>query len=41
MTNKIEIEKVRVNLKTNKVQLFNEKNSLVGKKKSFESRLLR
>ena len=32
ITNKIETEKTRVNLKANKIQLFDEKNSLIVKK---------
>ncbi len=33
MIDKIKTEKVKVNLKANKVRLFGEKNSLVAKKK--------
>ncbi len=34
MTDKIKTEKVRVNLEADKIQLFDEKNSLVAKKKT-------
>ncbi len=35
ITNKIETEKVKVNLKTDKTRLFDKKNSLVVKKEEF------
>jgi len=33
VTDKIKIEKVKVNLKVNKIRLFDEKNSLIAKRK--------
>ena len=39
MTNKIEIEKTRVNLKANKTRLFGEKNSLVAKKEKLRAEI--
>ncbi len=35
ITNKIKIEKAKVNLKVDKMRLFNEKNSLVAKREKF------
>ncbi len=39
MTNKIETKKTRVNLETNKTQLFNEKNSLIVKRKKLRTEI--
>ncbi len=39
MTDKIEIEKIRINLKANKAQLLNKKNSLVAKKKELRTKI--
>ena len=38
---KIETEKAKVNLKADRIQLFDKKNFLIVKKKGFESRSLR
>ncbi len=35
VVDKMETEKVKVNLKADKIQLFNEKNSLIIKKEEF------
>ncbi len=40
MTDKMEIEKVKVNLKVNKIQLFEKKNSLVVKKEKFRAEIV-
>ncbi len=37
MIDKMKIEKVRVNLKADKIRLFDEKNSLVVKKEEFRT----
>ncbi len=39
ITDKIETEKAKVNLKADKIQLFNEKNSLVVKKKELRTEI--
>ncbi len=39
MTDKMEIEKVRVNLEANKVQLLDKKNSLIVKKKELRTEI--
>ena len=39
MINKIETEKVKVNLETDRIQLFNEKNSLVVKREEFRAEI--
>ncbi len=39
MTNKIKIEKTKVNLKINKIQLFNKKNFLIAKKEKFRAKI--
>ncbi len=40
MTDKIETEKVRVNLKADKARLLGEKNSLVAKKKELRAEIV-
>jgi len=40
MTDKIEAKKARVNLETDKTRLFNEKNSLVAKRKEFRTEIV-
>ncbi len=40
ITNKIKIEKVRVNLKADRVRLFDKKNSLVVKKKELRTEIV-
>ncbi len=40
MTDKIEIEKIRINLETDKIRLFDEKNSLVAKKKELRTKIV-
>ncbi len=39
ITNKIKIKKAKVNLKTDKTQLFDEKNSLVAKRKKLRTEI--
>ncbi len=39
ITNKMEIEKVRVNLEVNRVRLFDKKNSLVAKREEFRTEI--
>ncbi len=39
ITNKIETEKIKVNLKTDKIQLFDKKNSLVVKKEKLRTKI--
>ena len=39
MINKIEIEKAKVNLEANKIQLFGEKNSLIVKRKELQAEI--
>jgi len=39
MTDKIEIEKARVNVETNKIRLFNEKNSLIVKREELRTEI--
>jgi len=40
VTDKIETEKIKVNLKANKVRLFGEKNSLITKKKELRIKIV-
>ena len=40
ISDKIETEKAKVNLKADKIQLFNKKNSLVVKKKEFKAEIV-
>ncbi len=40
ITDKMETEKVKVNLEADKIQLFNKKNSLVIKKKEFRAEIV-
>ncbi len=39
MIDKIEIEKAKVNLEANKIQLFGEKNSLIVKRKELQAEI--
>jgi len=40
MTDKMETEKARVNLKTDKIQLFDKKNSLVVKREKLRTKII-
>ncbi len=40
MTDKMETEKVRVNLEADRIQLFGKKNSLVAKKKELRAEIV-
>ncbi len=40
IADKIETEKIKVNLETDKIRLFNEKNSLIVKKKEFRAEIV-
>ncbi len=40
ITDKIKIEKIRVNLKIDKIRLFGEKNSLVAKRKQLRAEIV-
>ncbi len=40
ITDKIETEKVKVNLEADKARLFGEKNSLVAKRKEFQAEIV-
>ncbi len=40
MTNKIKIEKVKINLEIDKVRLFDEKNSLVAKREELRTEIV-
>ncbi len=40
MTNKIETEKTKVNLEVNRIQLFNKKNFLIGKRKELRTEII-
>ncbi len=40
MTDKIKIEKVKVNLKADKTQLFDEKNSLIVKREKLRVKIV-